>query len=206
MAKLLYIVASPRGTESKSAALAASFIEARKAADPSLEIDTLDLFKEDIPDFDGDKAAAKMTFFGVGEMDATRQSAWDKIVEVTNRFSAADEYVFAVPMWNGGIPYKLKQYIDVITQPGLTFGFDPERGYFGLLENKKATAFVTSGVYAPGADPKYGADYHSTYLEWWLNTVGVQNIDMVRFQPSLLNADPEGAFTAALEEANKLAK
>jgi FMN-dependent NADH-azoreductase len=100
----------------------------------------------------------------------------------------------------------LKQYVDVITQPGLTFGFTPEDGYFGLLENKKATAFVTSGVYGPGADPKYGADYHSTYLEWWLNTIGVQDIDLVRFQPSLLNADPEGAFSTALDEANKLAK
>lgn len=78
--------------------MAAPFIESRKGSDPSLEIDVLDLFKDDLPDFNGDKAAAKMTFFGVGEMDANGQSAWDKIVEVTQRFSAADEYVFVVPM------------------------------------------------------------------------------------------------------------
>jgi len=30
-------------------------------------------------------------------------------------------------MWNFGIPYKLKQWFDLIVQPGLTFGFDPAR-------------------------------------------------------------------------------
>ena len=206
MAKLLHIVASPRGADSKSNALAMAYIEQRKAADPSLEVDILDLFKTEIPDFDGDKTAAKMTFFGVGEMDSTRKTAWDHVVEVTQRFIAADEYVLAVPMWNGGVPYKLKQYIDVITQPGLLFGFDPERGYFGLLENKKAVAFVTSGVYAPGADPKYGNDFHSSYLEWWLGMIGVSDINLVRFQPSLLTADPEGDFNKVLEQANSLSK
>jgi putative NADPH-quinone reductase len=32
-------------------------------------------------------------------------------------------------MWNFGIPYKLKHYIDVLTQPGQTFNFDPTTGY-----------------------------------------------------------------------------
>ena len=35
-------------------------------------------------------------------------------------------------MWNFGIPYKLKQWIDVITQPGLAFRFDPAQGYLPL--------------------------------------------------------------------------
>ncbi len=201
MTKLLYIIASPRGEESKSTQLAQAHIDALKQADPTLEVDTLDLWQEDLIDFDGDKAAAKMTFFGVGQMDNTRQSAWDQVVEVTNRFTQADHYVFSVPMWNGGIPYKLKQYIDIITQPGLLFGFDPEQGYFGLLENKKASVFYTSGVYAPGADPKYGSDFHSAYLDWWLNVVGITDINTVRFQPSLVTADPDGELATALEAA-----
>ncbi len=205
MTKLLYIIASPRGEESKSTQLAQAHIGALKQADPTLEVDTLDLWQEDLIDFDGDKAAAKMTFFGVGEMDNTRQSAWDQVVEVTNRFTQADHYVFSVPMWNGGVPYKLKQYIDIITQPGLLFGFDPEQGYFGLLENKKASVFYTSGVYAPGAAPKYGSDYHSEYLDWWLNVVGISDIHTVRFQPSLVTADPEGELANALENAAAIA-
>ena len=34
------------------------------------------------------------------------------------------------------MPYILKQFIDVISQPGMIFRFDPETGYTGLLENK----------------------------------------------------------------------
>lgn len=205
MTKLLHIVASPRSESSQSNAVADAYVAARKASDPSLEVEVLDLWNCDLPEFDGDKAAAKMTFFGVGEMDGPRQTAWDKVVEVTQNFMAADEYVFAVPMWNGGIPYKLKQYIDVITQPGMLFGFSPEDGYSGMLENKKATVVYTSGVFAPGVDPKYGSDYQSTYLNWWLNVVGINDVSTLRFQPSLLTADPQGDQEQAIERAKELA-
>jgi len=205
MTKLLHIIASPRDEDSHSNALAKAYIESRKSIDPSLEVETLHLWKANLPEFDGEKAAAKMTFFGEGEMDAKRKSAWDQVVAITEQFTSADEYAFAVPMWNGGVPYKLKQYIDIITQPGLTFGFDPEHGYFGLLENKKAAVFYTAGVFAPGADAKYGADYHSTYLTWWLNTIGIQDIDNVRLQPSLLTPTPEDDQSAAVDRAITLA-
>lgn len=205
MTKLLHIIASPRGANSKSNALAATYVEAAKAKNPDLEIDVLDLFAEDLPAFDGDPAAAKMTFFGDGVMDASKQAAWDKVAEITNRFMSADHYVLGVPMWNGGVPYRLKHYIDIITQPGMLFGFDPERGYFGLLENKKATVITSSGVWAPGADAKYGTDFHSNYLEWWLQTIGVSDIDIVRYQPSLLTADPAAGYAKAEAEAKELA-
>ncbi|MGH1444961.1 MAG: FMN-dependent NADH-azoreductase [Cognatishimia sp.] len=205
MTKILYIVASPRGDESQSSKLANAYLAERKARQPNVEIDVLDLWQADLPEFNGDKAAAKMTFFGVGEMNNETQSAWGQIVAITQRFTDADEYVFSVPMWNCGVPYKLKQYIDIITQPGLLFGFDPEAGYSGLLENKVARVFYTAGVYAPGAPAKYGADFHSTYLSWWLEFIGVSEITDVRFQPSLLTGDPIGDQKDAIDRSVELA-
>lgn len=206
MQKILHIKASPRGDASQSTQLAEAYLSAAKLADPNLEVDVIDLWQENLPEFDGDKAAAKMTFFGVGEMDTARQSAWDQIVTITERFTSADAYVISVPMWNGGIPYKLKQYIDIITQPGLLFGFDPEAGYSGLLEKKEAYVFYTSGVFGPGAPAKYGTDFQSTYLAWWLNFIGITEVKDVRFQPSLLTADPTGDQQVALENAAALAR
>jgi len=58
MTKLLHIIASPRGADSQSNTLASAYIEARRAADPGLAIDTIDLWRENLPEFDGDKAAA----------------------------------------------------------------------------------------------------------------------------------------------------
>lgn len=206
MTKILHIVASPRGEASQSSQLAEAYLAAVTKTDPTIKVDRLDLWEENLPEFDGDKAAAKMTFFGVGEMGETQQTAWDQVVSITQRFTEADVYVISVPMWNGGIPYKLKQYIDIITQPGLLFGFDPEAGYSGLLKGKSARVFYTSGVWAKGVHPKYGSDYHASYLGWWLDFVGVKDVEEVRFQPSLLTADPEAGRSAALQLAQQLAE
>ena len=109
-------------------------------------------------------------------------------------------------MWNGGIPYRLKQYIDVIHQPGLLWGLDPQTGYFGLLKNKKAVLALTSGAYGQSMpSPAFGIDHHSTYLRAWLNQAGVTDIEEIRFQPTLLNADPEGSFKDAVAAARALA-
>ncbi|WP_282096593.1 FMN-dependent NADH-azoreductase [Epibacterium ulvae] len=125
MTKLLHISASPRGEKSKSRALALAHIKNRIATDPALQVDTIDLWDEVLPQFDGDWAAAKMTLFGEGEMTDEMQANWTHLTEITNRFTAADHYVFNVPMWNSGIPYRLKQYIDIITQPGFYTGSHP---------------------------------------------------------------------------------
>ncbi|MCI5097321.1 MAG: NAD(P)H-dependent oxidoreductase [Rhodobacteraceae bacterium] len=199
MPKLLHIVASPRGADSKSNALAAEFVAAEQARTPNLSVDRLDLWAEDLPAFDGDPAAAKMTFFGVGEMDPAKAEAWETVSRITSRFLEADHIVLGVPMWNGGIPYRLKHYIDIITQPGLLFGFDPEKGYFGLLENKRATVVTTSGVWAPGADPKYGEDFQSNYLEWWLDLIGITDVQTIRYQPTLMNPAPQEHYQEVLQ-------
>ena len=76
MTKILHIAASPRGADSQSTKLAEAYLSAAKEADPSISVDTLELWREDLPEFDGDKAAAKMTFFGVGDMGEPLQTAW----------------------------------------------------------------------------------------------------------------------------------
>ena len=140
MTRILHIQASPRGSDSKSNEIARARIETLRQHHANVVVDTLDLWREPLPEFEGNSAAAKMTFFGVGQLDGAKRTAWDRIVEITERFKSADHYVLGVPMWNGGIPYRLKLYIDILTQPGLLFGFDPAKGYFGLLSNKRASS------------------------------------------------------------------
>ena len=203
--KLLVVKGSPRGASSKSGEVAAAYIAAYKAKNPSAVIDEIDLWQAPLPEFDGDRAAAKMSFFGEGSLEGARKTAWDEIVEITSRFASADDYLFTVPMWNGGIPYRLKLYIDIMTQPGLLFGFDPAAGYSGLLKNKRATTIYTSGVYAPGVPPAFGNDFHSTYFNDWLGFIGITDMTTIRFQPSLLTADPAAGLAAAKKEAETAA-
>lgn len=206
MQKILYIKASPRGSKSKSAAIADAYLTALRERIPNLIVDTLDLSAEKLPEFDGDKVAAKIAVLTGQAHQGRQKTAWDEITEVANQFIEADRYLIAVPMWNGGIPYHLKQYIDVIHQPSLLWGLDPKTGYFGLLKNKKAVLALTSGAFGPSMpSPAFGIDHHSTYLRDWLNQAGVTDIETIRFQPTLLNPDPNGAFEAVVAEAIFLA-
>jgi len=206
MTTLLFIQASPRGGQSQSIQLAQTYLDALKATNPALEVDVLSLWETDLPAFDGDKAAAKVNMVLGQKHNSVQKTAWDQIVEIASRFIAADRYLFAVPMWNGTIPYRLKQYIDIIHQPSLLWGLKPETGYFGLLEKKHATLVLTAGAYADSRpSPAFGVDYQSTYLKAWLNQAGVTAIDEVRYQPTLLTPDPQGALEQAKRSAMSLA-
>lgn len=206
MTKLLYIKASPRGAESKSIAVANAYLAGLKAKTPRLIVDEIDVWTATLPKFDGDKVAAKMNVITGQAQSGVQKTAWDEITAIAARFASADVYLFAIPMWNGGIPYPLKHYIDVIHQPGLLFGLEPSTGYFGLLKNKKAVLAYTSGAFGPSMpSPAYGVDSQSTYMRAWLNQAGVVDISEIRFQPTLLTSDPDGDFRKVIESAQALA-
>lgn len=201
MTKLLYVKGSPRAG-SRSVAVANAYLDALARKIPNLAVDTLPLWDARLPEFDGDKVAAKLTVFAGAAPEGAARTAWDEIVTIAERFTSAGRYLFAVPMWNNGIPYKLKQFIDLVHQPGFTFGFDPATGYVGLLKNKSATLVYCSGAYSPGApSPAFGVDHHSAYMRSWLEQAGVSDITEIRYQPTLLSDDPERDLQRAKEAA-----
>jgi FMN-dependent NADH-azoreductase len=205
MTKLLFVQASPRKAHSKSIQIASTYLAALCANNPDLEVDSIELWDADLPPFDGDKAAAKMQIFTGKEQNAMQKTAWDQIVEIAERFISADRYLIASPMWNAGIPYRLKQYIDLIHQPGLLWGINPETGLYGLLKDKHATLALTSGAWAPNLPPAFGKDYQSTYLRDWLTQAGVTEIDELRFQPTIITEDPAAGLERATKQAVELA-
>jgi FMN-dependent NADH-azoreductase len=206
MPHLLYVKASPRGAASRSIAIADAYLAILREKYPSMTVDELDLWAAGLPEFDGDWAKAKMNMVTGARNTGKSAILWDEIAKISGRFTNASRYLFAVPMWNGGIPYKLKQLIDIIHQPGLTFGLNRESGYYGLLANRKATIVYTSGAYSPdAASPAFGTDHHSTYLRAWLFQTGIIDVEEIRFQPTVLAPEPEAAFEHALAKARELA-
>jgi FMN-dependent NADH-azoreductase len=201
MTTLLHISASPRGATSDSLALADRFLDTHRQACPDVVVEHLDLFDETLPTFGKLAAGAKMAAFGGGEPSAEQQGEWNGARAVFDRFAAADEYLFSVPMWNAGVPYVLKQWIDIISQPGWLFGFTPEAGYSGLILGKKAAVIYTSGVYAPGAPLAYGADFHAAFFNDWLRFAGFTDVTEIRWQPTVLTATRDADEAAALQRA-----
>lgn len=205
MSKLLYIIASPRGESSESTAVAEAFLQAYRERHPGLDVDTLDLWNEQLPVYGGKGAAAKMTVFGGGAPTGEESDAWADVQRVFERFDAADRYLFAVPMWNAGVPWVLKHFIDTITQPGMVFGFTPEAGYQPLLTGKRAVVVYTSGIYADGVPKAFGTDFHAAFFNDWLRFCGITDIHELRFQPTVLTGDPAGDRAAAHARARALA-
>ena len=206
MTRLLHISASPRGERSESLAIAATFLDTFRDAHPDAEVHTYDLWDGTLPAFGPDAAAAKMAIFAGQEPEGAAATAWAGAVATFRRFDAADRYLFSVPMWNAGVPYILKQFIDVISQPGLLFGFDPDRGYTGLLRGKRAAVVYTSAVYGPGRGPAFGSDFQAPYLEDWLRWAGIGDIWPIHFRPDLAVADAATPRRLAHEQARDLAK
>lgn len=201
MTKLLHVCASPNGDASDTLAVANAFLDTYRSTKTEVAVDYFDLFDGSLPPFGRHAAQAKLTVWSGGTPTGLQEAEWRAARAVCDRFLSADAYLFSVPMWNSGIPYVLKQWIDVITQPGWLFRFEPGRGYVGLVTDKKAAVVYTSGVYAPGGPPAFGSDFHSTYFNDWLRFVGITDVTEIRWQPTVVTEDRAAGKTAAMKYA-----
>ena len=202
---ILHLASSPRGDRSASLKLAARYLEILTSLHADAMVDVLDVWTTDLLPFDGAALEAKYADLQGVEMNAEQQMVWEQIHALGERFHRADVIVFSVPMWNFGIPYRLKHLIDAVSQRGVLFDFDAQ-GMRGLLKGKKVVVFATRGV-ALGEDfPTEDYDHQVAYLKTWARMVGVPAIDAVVSEATLADATTaEKNFNAALAQASKLA-
>lgn len=175
--RLLNIIASPRGEKSASVAVAAAFLDACRARVADLEIDTLNVWEEELPEFDRRTIGAKYKRVSKEPMDDAEQAAWQKIESLAQRFRQAERIVIGVPMWNFAYPYKLKQLIDLVSQRNMLFSFDGT-AYGPLLRIPRALVIHVRGQSRDGGDHpgNPGFEHQSDYLGFWLKFIGVEDV------------------------------
>ncbi len=171
-----------------------------------MTIDTFDLWDGGLPEFGPAAAAAKMAVFAGQVPSGDQAAAWQAAERTFRRLADADYYLFSVPMWNHGIPYILKQFIDVVSQPGMVFAFDAEQGYTGLLTGKRAVVIYTSAVYGTGRPATFGSDFQAPYFNDWLAWAGITAASAIHFRPDLATADADAGRQAAHAAAREAAK
>lgn len=196
------------GELSFSIAVADAFIDAYHQTHPDANIKTIDIFKKRLPPFDFSSASAKYKIMHNQEHSQGDHRIWDKIVSVIEEFKSADKYVIAVPMWNFSIPYRLKQYIDIIVQPGYTFTVDKDGNYEGLVKGKPVfIAYARGGEYPPGTTGE-AFDLQKKYLELILAFIGLTNVRSVIVEPTLAKGKDaaEQKRAEAIEKARQMAK
>lgn len=207
MSRLLYIQSSPRGERSHSIAVADAFIQAYRQKHPDDEIVTLNVFDASLPSFDGLAVQAKYMILHGQSHSKQEQQVWKNVEQVIDQFTSADKYVLAVPMWNFSIPYRLKQYIDLLVQPGYTFSYSQEKGYQGLIIGKPMlVVYARGGQYTSGSQTE-AFDLQKKYMELIFGFIGFENIHSVIVEPTL-QGGPEVAAAKqqdAIEKAKGMA-
>jgi FMN-dependent NADH-azoreductase len=177
--KLLESQSSPRGEYSDSITLTKLFIEACRSADNSIIVDTLNVWHESLPEFDYEAIGAKYKAVKHETMTEAESSVWERIQLLIRRFQNADRIVLGTPMWNFGLPYKLKQLIDLVAQRNYLFTYDGIR-YGPLLNADKAVAVYTRGSrYLEGTAIPPSFDQQAPYLDFWLRLIGVRDLRSV---------------------------
>jgi FMN-dependent NADH-azoreductase len=206
MARLLYIEASPRKERSASIEVARAFIDEYERTHPGDAVETVDLWHTSIPEFDGHVIDSKYAILHGLEHTEEQKRAWRAVEDLISEFTGADKYVFSLPMWNFGIPYKLKHYIDVIVQPGYTFSYSPEKGYEGLVTGKPIVSiYASGGAYGPGTGAE-SYDLQKAYLELILGFIGFSDFQKITIESTLgPQEEKEKNMAAALEQAKTMA-
>lgn len=209
MSKVLYITANPKSEkDSFSLSVAEAFLATYRQANPQDEIIPLDLYKMNIPLIDED------VFNGWGKLqqgvayDQLNPREWNPIGQINqlcDQFIAADKYIFVTPMWNLGLPPKMKAYIDTFFMAGKTFKYT-ENGPVGLLENKKAVHIqARGGVYSEG--PAKAFEFGDSYLRTALTFLGVTSIESIIVEGMAQAPDKaETIKAAAIDRAKQVAQ
>ena len=203
---LLHVISSPRKKRSASLEVANAFIDAWMVKNPLGTTDTLNVWELDLPPFDSEALEAKYAGIEGRKLTAQQEATWTKIKILAGHFLRANLIVFSLPMWNFGIPYRLKHLIDAISQKDILFTFD-EKGLSGLLGGKTAVVIGARGVYLGRDFPLEEFDHHTAYMSTWCRMVGIKEIHNVIVEKTLFGAELDRAARAkACTEAIALAQ
>lgn len=171
--RVLHVVGSPKGEASTSTRIARAFLGAYQESHPDHEITTLDVWTADLPRFGRSLAIAKLAPLMGEARTAVQEAEWQEVGAWIAEFSGYDKLVISTPMWNFGLPYELKHYIDLVVQPGLSFGLNEAFEHVGLLADRPVQLVLTRSSPLPEGSPE---DFQLPYLKHILGFIGLRDV------------------------------
>jgi len=189
MPKLLHMICSPRA-QSESSAAGRMFVDLFRNSHADWDIDEMDLWHEPLPEFVGPILNAKYARIDGRGFSNEERDAFAVAERLVMRLALSERLVISTPMWNFSIPYKLKQWIDIISQPGLTFRFDPATGYLPLLGDRPALVIIASGSDFISGMNRGRVDMATPYLREALRFIGIRSLQFVPVGPTTGPAEP----------------
>lgn len=185
--RLLHLIATPRGLASNTGRISSVLLEELDDR-YDLDVRSLDLFRADLPAVAGSNIKSKYALMTGQALDDEARASWGEIERTIEGFLDADLYLVTAPMWNFGVPYALKYYIDAIVQPGYLFTYDEQGQPRGMVHDRRMVC-VTSrgGDYSQG--PMAQFDFLENYLRAIFGFVGITDIKFFNAQPMDITTD-----------------
>lgn len=191
MTNILQIKSSIFTGGGQSGQLTDTFVEQLRVKNPGSDIVMRDLAKDNIPHLD---EARFMSFLTKAEERTPEQKEVvaysDMLIQELKK---ADVIVLGLPMYNLGVPSKLKSYFDHIARAGETFKYT-ETGPVGLVTGKKAYVVATRGGNYQGTP----YDTQTDYIKVFLGFIGITDVEFIYAEGLNMGEEPKAR---ALENA-----
>jgi FMN-dependent NADH-azoreductase len=170
--KVMRVDSSARSEGSMSRRVADELIERLRESEGAVEVRVRDLAVA-APSF-VDAAWVDANFTPTEQRTQEQKAALAESDALVAELKAADVLVIGVPIYNFGIPAKLKAWIDMVARARLTFRYT-DNGPVGLLKGKRAYLAVASGGTAVGSE----IDFATGYLRHVLGFLGIDHVQIV---------------------------
>ena len=117
----------------------------------------------------------------------------DPMFDLARQFSEAEIIVIAAPHWDLSFPAALKQYLEQINVPGITFNYTEEGVPVGLCRaDRLFYVTMAGGIYVPDM---FGFGYVEAFAQ---NFYGIQDVRRIRAVGlDIAGTVPEGSFSAS---------
>ena len=196
MTHILHLDSSARGSSSHSRTVSGELVEALKTSQPDVTVTYRDLGHQEIPYVTEEFIGAMYT--PAEQRTPEQKQALALSDELIAELSAADVYVFGIPMYNFSVPGVFKSYIDQVIRAGVTF--DPAT-YTGLLLNKKAVVVTArgGGGYGPG-EAREAYNVQDPVIKNAFGLMGVTDIEFIHVNNTARGDD---AVNGSLAEARQ---
>lgn len=193
--KLLRIDSSARG-RSVSRRLTAQFVNNWKKYNPASQVIERDLSRTPLPHITDDFPASSAD---LGTLTSEQQRYLATSDELVDELISADVVVIGSPMYNFGISWELKAWIDQIVRLGRTVSYG-RNGPQGLVTGKKAVVITSRGGAYSAGSPRAQFDFQEPYLRHVLRFIGITDVQFIHAENQYRKDQAQAGLAHASEQ------
>jgi FMN-dependent NADH-azoreductase len=195
---ILFVNACVRGEQSRTLKIARRFLEEYKKLNPEDSITQLDLCDMALNCLTSEVLALREQLLKENNLE-------HDLFKLAKQFAAADKIIIAAPFWDLSFPAILKVYIEQISVPEITFGYENDIPV-GLCKAEKLLYITTrGGEFSHGFAKEF--EMGVPYIKAICALYGIKNVISICAEGlDMVENDAAEIVNNAMEEAVEIAK